>query len=72
MCKYDLLCVVLKAGINRDVHGVQSIWDENASTEDWGLLLVDADNAFNEMNIITMLLTVSHLWMSGDHFFLNL
>ena len=32
------------------VHGVQVILDENATKEDWGFLLIDANNVFNKIN----------------------
>ena len=59
------------AGIDGMVHGVQSIWDENLTTEDWIFLLVDAKNAFNEINQIIILWTVQHLWPSGSRFVFN-
>ena len=44
------LCAGLKVGIDGTFHGVQYIWDENLTTEDWLFLLIDANNAFNEIN----------------------
>ena len=35
-CQDDQLCDVLKAVINGAIHGVQALWDENLSTEEWG------------------------------------
>ena len=40
-CKNNQLCNGLKAGIYRAVHGVQSLWEDNFSTDNWGFLLVD-------------------------------
>ena len=34
-CQDDHLCAVLKAVIDGAVHWVQSLWDENLTTEDW-------------------------------------
>ena len=68
-CQDDQLCARLKAVIDGAVHRVQYIWDANLSTENWGFLLVDAQNAFNEINRIEMLWKVLHLWPSRDHFF---
>ena len=68
-CQDDHLCAGLKAGIYGVVHGVQIIWDSKFSMEDWGFILVDAKNAFNEINRIGILWTVLHLWPSGAHFF---
>ena len=67
-CKYEQLCAGLKAGINGPLHGVKDIWDANYSTKDWGFLLVDVNNDFNEINRIGMLWTV-HLWPSRYRFF---
>ena len=63
-CQYDQMCAGLKAGIDGAVHGVQDIWDENSTTEYWGLLIVDAKNAFNDINQVGMLWTVRKLWPS--------
>ena len=45
--QYDQLCV---RGINSAIHGVQALWDKNLTTENWGFLLVDAKNTFNDIN----------------------
>ena len=70
-CQCYHLCAGLKAGTNSMVHGVQAIWDENVTTEDWGFLLVDANNTSNEISSVGMLWTVRRLWPSGACFFLN-
>ena len=57
-CQYDQLCAVIKAGINGAIHGVQAIWDKILTTENGGLLLVDAKDVFNEINRVIMLWTV--------------
>ena len=49
-CQDDQLCAGLKAGIDSAIHGVQALWDENLSTDEWGVLLVDAKNTFNDSN----------------------
>ena len=43
-CQYDQLCDGLKAGIDGAINRVQALQDENSSTEEWGFLLVDANN----------------------------
>ena len=70
-CQDDQLCAGLKAVINGAVHGVQAIWDENLTMEDWRFLLVDAKNAFNEINLVGILCTVRHLWPYIAHFVFN-
>ena len=54
-CQDGLLCAGLKTGIDGAVHGVQAIWDENPTTQDWGFLIVDANNAFKDINRVGML-----------------
>ena len=46
----DQLCAGIKPGIDGPVHRVQAIWDEKLTTEDWGFLLVEAKNVFNNIN----------------------
>ena len=46
-CQDDHLCAGLKAKIDGAAHGVQDIWDENTTTEDWVFLIVDANISFN-------------------------
>ena len=40
-CQDDQLCAGLKVGIDGSIHGVQALRDENASTEEWRVLLID-------------------------------
>ena len=67
----DQLCARFKAVIYGTVHGVQAIWDEKLTTEDWVFLLVDANYPFNKINLVGILWTVRHLWPSGAHFVFN-
>ena len=70
-CQGDQICAVLKAVIDWATHRFQTIWDEDLSTEDLWLLLVDAKNAFNEGNRNGILWTIHHSWPSGAHFVFN-
>ena len=70
-CQDDQLCAGLKVGINYTTHGVQALWDEKSTTEDWWFFLVDANNVFNKINQVGMLWTVRYLWTSRDCFFFN-
>ena len=67
----DQLCAGTKAGIDGAIHEVQALWEENSSMEKWDFLLVDAKNAFNEINQVVMLWTVRHLWSSISRFSFN-
>jgi hypothetical protein len=70
-CGTDQLCAGLEAGLEGGIHAAQHMWDEHHMEEEWGFLLVDARNAFNEQNRTGMLWTVRHEWPSGARFAFN-
>ena len=70
-CGVDQLCGGLEAGIEGGIHAMSSIWDAHSFEEQWGFLLVDARNAFNEGNRGHMLWNVRHEWPSGSRFTFN-
>ena len=70
-CGIDNLSGGMSAGIEAAVHSANEVVDGNYDTDDWGFILVDARNAFNELNRYTMLWTVRHLWPSGCRFAFN-
>ena len=70
-CGADQLCAGLPAGIEGAVHAMQHEWDIHHMEEDWGFLLIDARNAFNELNRTAMLWVVRHEWPSGARFTFN-
>jgi hypothetical protein len=49
-CGMDQLCAGLEAGIEGGIHAMRLLWDMHLAEEEWGFLLVDAKNAFNEGN----------------------
>ena len=55
-------------GIEGAIHAMSVLWEENSQEEDWGFLLIDAHNAFNEENRTAMLWDVRHEWPSGAQF----
>jgi hypothetical protein len=67
----DQLCAGLEAGIEGGIQAMHLLRDQHASEEEWGFLLVDARNAFNEGNRTVMLWTVHHKWPSGARFAFN-
>ena len=72
-CGIDQLCGGLEAGMEGAMHHVRSLWDQNFDEEeDWGILLIDARNAFNEGNRKMMLCVARHEWPSGARFLFNL
>ena len=57
--------------IDGAVHGVQAIWDEKLTMEEWGFLPVDTKNAFKNINRMGMLWTAYNLLPSRDRFVFN-
>jgi hypothetical protein len=49
-CGVDQLCNGLEARIKGGIHVMQLLWEQHEAEEEWGFLLVDAHNAFNEGN----------------------
>ena len=37
-----------EAGIEGSIHAMRILWEEHSLEEDWGFLLIDARNTFNE------------------------
>ena len=70
-CGTDQLCAGLEAAIEGGIHSVNHLWKVHQMEEDWGFLLIDAANAFNEANRTGMLWTVRHKWPSGARFTFN-
>ena len=70
-CGVDQLCAGLQAGIEGSIHAMRCLWQELGGDEEWGFLLVDARNAFNEGNRTIFLWTVRHRWPCGARFAFN-
>ena len=49
LCEVSQLCSGLEAGIEGAVHAIRELFEDNRGSG-WGLLLVDAQNAFNSLN----------------------
>ena len=47
-CGTEQLCGGLEAGIEGGKHAVRLLWQKHSQEGDWGLLLIDAQNDFNE------------------------
>jgi hypothetical protein len=71
LCGIDQLCAGLEAGIEGGIHAIDELWRQHEEEEEWGFLLVDASNAFNELNRTSMLWTIRHEWPSGARFAFN-
>ena len=57
-CGVDQLCAGLEAGVEGGIHALRLIWELHAQEEEWGFLLIDARNAFNERNRTKMCWTI--------------
>ena len=70
-CRTNQLAGGVEEGIEGAIHAMRVLWEEHAQEEDWGFLLIDACNAFNEENRTAMLWAVRHEWPSGAQFTFN-
>ena len=70
-CGTEQLSGGVEAGIEGDIHAMQVLCQEHSQEENWGFLLIDAQNAFNEENRTAMLWAVRHEWPSGAYFNFN-
>ena len=61
----------VEAGIEGAIHAMLVLWKEHRTKEDWGFLLIDARNSFNEENRTAMLWAVRSEWPSGSQFMFN-
>ena len=62
----------MEAGIEGEIHEMRLLWQQHSQEEDWGFLLIDAWNAFNEENRTAILWYLWHEWISGAQFTFNL
>ena len=70
-CGRDQLCAGLPAGVEGGIRAAQEMRESHSQEEEWGFLLVDASNAFNEVNRRHMLWVVRHEWPAGSQFVFN-
>ena len=70
-CRTTHLAGGVEAWIEGAIHAMRVLWEEHAQEVDWGFLLIDARNAFNEENHTAILWAVRHKWTSGAQFTFN-
>ena len=50
LCGADQFCGGIKTGIEGAIHTMNDLYSQHSTSSDWGVLLVDASNAFNSLN----------------------
>ena len=59
ICGSDQLSAGLQCGIEGAIHAMNELFDTNKpNSSGWGVLIIDASNAFNSLNHISMLIHV--------------
>jgi hypothetical protein len=69
-CLADQICSGIKSGIEGSVHAFRKLFDEQAHAG-WGLLLMDAANAFNSISRAAAIWNTRVLWSRCSRFVFN-
>ena len=65
------MAIDVEAVIEGGINAMRLLWVQHYQAEDWGFLLIDAQNTFNEENRMAMLWDVWNDWPSAAHFIFN-
>ena len=69
-CLADQICSGLKGGIEGSIHAFRSLFDDLAH-EEWGILLMDAANAFNSMSRTAAIWNCRVIWSRASRYVFN-
>uniref|UniRef100_A0A1X7TFK6 Reverse transcriptase domain-containing protein n=1 Tax=Amphimedon queenslandica TaxID=400682 RepID=A0A1X7TFK6_AMPQE len=67
VCGSSQLCAGVQCSIEEAIHSARDMF----SSHDWGLLMVDAKNAFNSLNHSSLLWNIRILWQRASRFVFN-
>ena len=70
VCGADQLCAGVQAGIKGAVHVINDLSQERCDDE-WGVLMMDASNTFNNINRMAVLWNARLLWPRCSRFIFN-
>ena len=71
LCGADQLCGGVRSGIEGAIHAMNKMYSQHCTSDDWGVLLVDASNAFNSLNRAALLWNARILWPWCSRFLFN-
>ena len=57
--------------IKAAIHSANDLFNKNEKNPNYGVLLVDANNAFNLINRKYLLYTIRHLWLGASRYIHN-
>ena len=70
VCGSAQLCAGVNLGIEGAIHAIHDLYNENHEN-DWGILMIDATNAFNSINWVSLLWNARILRPTASQFLFN-
>ena len=70
-CETEQLALGAETDMEAGIHAMRLLWAHHSQEEEWGFLLIDAQNAFNLENQTSIIWSVQYEWPSGAQFSFN-